>query len=104
MRRPCASRGIGRCLITVRDRRHPAGGDPPTPCEDVLGLPAPCPVTVGSGAATVLCDGRRADGRWSRPTPDAGTRFVYGSGSDILLRPGPTWVLLVPDGQPLTTS
>lgn len=76
----------------------------PTPYKDVLGLPTPYTVTVGSGAATVLRDGRRADGRWSRPTPDAGTRFVYGSGSDILLRPGPTWVLLVPDGQPLTTS
>lgn len=76
----------------------------PTRFKDVLGLPTPYTVTVGSGAATVLRDGRRTDGSWRRATADAGTRLVYGSGGDILLRPGPTWVLLVPDGQPLTTS
>lgn len=76
----------------------------PAKYKDVLGLPTRYTVTVGSGVATVLRDRRRIDGSWRRPTPDSGTRFVYGSGSDILLRPGPTWVLLVPDGQPLTGS
>jgi hypothetical protein len=75
-----------------------------TQYRDVLGLRTPYTVTVGSGAATVLRDGRRIDGRWERPGPDAGTRFLYGGGDDIRLRPGPTWVMLVPDGQPLTTS
>ncbi|MBW3638775.1 MAG: DUF3048 C-terminal domain-containing protein [Actinobacteria bacterium] len=52
----------------------------------------------------MLRDGRRIDGRWSRPAPDVGTRFMYGGGDDIRLKPGATWVLLVPDGQPLTSS
>jgi hypothetical protein len=76
----------------------------PTQYRDVLGLPTPYTVTVGSGAATVLRDGRRTDGRWERPTPSAGTRFLQEGGDDIRLRPGPTWVMLVPDGQPLMTS
>lgn len=76
----------------------------PTKYRDVLGLPTPYTVTVGAGAMTVLRDGRRIDGRWERPTSDRGTRFVYGGGDDVLLRPGPTWVMLVPDGQPMTTT
>ena len=75
-----------------------------TKYRDVLGLRTPYTVTVGTGAATVLRDGKRIDGTWRRPTPDAGTRFLDAAGADIRLRPGATWVLLVPVGQPLTTS
>ena len=76
----------------------------PTEYKDVLGLPTPYTVTVGSGDVVVLRDGRRYDGRWRRLAPDTGTRFLDAAGKDIALRPGATWVLLVPQDQPLSTS
>ena len=71
-----------------------------SPYVDVLGNPTPYTVTTGSGPATVLRDGRAVTGRWERPTADDGTRFVDPSGQDIPLRPGSTWVLLVPSTGP----
>jgi hypothetical protein len=76
----------------------------PTRFKDVLGLPTPYTVTVGAGEAVVLRDGRRYDGTWRRLTPETGTRFFDRAGKDIPLKPGATWVLLVPQGQPLSTS
>jgi hypothetical protein len=63
---------------------------------DVLGNPSPYTVTVGAGAAVVYRDGRAYRCRWSRPTADLGTRFLDAAGHDLPLRPGRTWVLLVP--------
>ncbi len=71
---------------------------------DVLGNPTPYTVTIGSGAATVFRDGRRLDGRWSRPSAAAGTRFTDAHGHDLLLRPGRTWVVLAPVGLALTVG
>ena len=68
---------------------------------DVLGYVSPYVATVGSGAAVLFRDGRRYVGRWARPRPSLGTRFVDRAGRDLLLRPGSTWVLLVPTGRPL---
>jgi hypothetical protein len=62
---------------------------------DVHGMPTPYTETVGGGAATVLRDGRQYTGRWKRQGHGA-TRFLDASGHDLRLRPGPTWVLLVP--------
>lgn len=69
---------------------------------DVLGLYTPYTETTGSGPVTVLRDGVQLTGTWRRPGPDAGTRLVDAAGRDIALRPGPTWVLLVPAGEPVT--
>ncbi|MCA1719890.1 MAG: DUF3048 domain-containing protein [Actinobacteria bacterium] len=71
---------------------------------DVLGLYTPYTETTGSGAVTVLRDGKRLTGTWRRPAAAAGTRLVAASGADIPLRAGATWVLLVPVGQPVTFS
>ena len=71
---------------------------------DVLGNPTPYTVSTGSGPVTVLRDGRAVTGRWQRPTAADGTRFVNGTGQDIPLRPGPTWVLLLPTSGSLTLS
>lgn len=68
---------------------------------DVLGNPTPYPVTVGTGPAVVFRDGRAYAGRWSRPSAAAGTHFLDGRGQDLALRPGQTWILLVPRGTPL---
>jgi hypothetical protein len=69
---------------------------------DVLGNPTPYTVTTGSGPATVLRDGRAMTGTWQRPDVAAGTRLLDASGQDIPLRPGPTWVLLLPTTSSLT--
>jgi hypothetical protein len=69
---------------------------------DVLGNRTPYTVTTGSGAATVLRDGRAVTATWKRPTSSDGTRFVDAAGHDVLLRPGPTWVLLLPTSSSFT--
>ena len=71
---------------------------------DVLGSRTPYTVSTGSGPATVLRDGRALAATWHRPGPGDGTRFVDAAGRDVPLRPGPTWILLLPDGQPLTVG
>lgn len=69
---------------------------------DVLGNRTPYTVTTGSGAATVLRDGAALSATWQRPTAADGTRFVDALGKDVPLRPGPTWVLLLPSSSSLT--
>lgn len=71
---------------------------------DVLGNRTPYTVTTGSGPVTVLRDGHAVTGRWRRPTTADGTRLLDATGRDIPLRPGPTWVLLLPSSSPLTLS
>ncbi len=69
---------------------------------DVLGNNSPDSATVGSGRAVVLRDGSAVDGRWSRPTMTAPTSVTDPSGRPVPLRPGRTWVLLVPSSAPFT--
>jgi hypothetical protein len=69
---------------------------------DVLGNRTPYTVTTGSGPATVLRDGRAIDATWQRPYVEQGTRYVDSEGNDVPLRPGPTWVLLLPTTSSLT--
>lgn len=61
---------------------------------DVHGKPTPYTVTTGSGPATVFRDGVRVDATWKRD--GYGATHYLASGTDVLLRPGKTWVLLVP--------
>lgn len=72
-----------------------------TAYKDVVGNPTPYTETVGTGRMTMLRDGKRIDGQWTRPDPAAGTRFVDDAGVDLPLAPGPTWILLVPAGAQL---
>ncbi|HYY55375.1 MAG TPA: DUF3048 domain-containing protein [Candidatus Dormibacteraeota bacterium] len=51
--------------------------------------------STGEGAASVFRDGKRIDGKWSRSGNDM-FRFVDASGAVIPLRPGLTWVHVVP--------
>lgn len=71
---------------------------------DVNGQASPYSITTGSGAVTVLRDGRRITGTWRRMGSATGTRLVDAKGRDIALKPGPTWVLLLPTGRSLTFS
>lgn len=51
---------------------------------------------VGSGAAAVYRDGVEVAGQWQRSSVGDVTTFADGNGNAIALRPGRTWVELVP--------
>jgi hypothetical protein len=55
----------------------------------------PYAVTMGSGTAVVLRDGRAYQAHWSRPTADGGTTYTTGSGQPMTFAPGPVWVVFV---------
>lgn len=48
--------------------------------------------------AWVLRDGTLITGRWAKPDPGTPTQFSDPSGAPIALRPGRTWVELLPAG------
>jgi hypothetical protein len=52
--------------------------------------------TVGEGDAWVFSDGRVRRGRWLRPAREQPARYVDANGEPIFLRPGRTWVELLP--------
>ena len=57
--------------------------------------------TVGEGDVWVFSDGQLRTGRWIRPNHDQPARYVDANGTPILLRAGPTWVELLPNGAPV---
>ena len=67
---------------------------------DVLGNGTPYTVTTGGGRAVVLRDGMRVESRWLRQGFGR-TRLITTGRRDVPLRPGRTWVLLLPAGRPL---
>jgi hypothetical protein len=54
----------------------------------------PQAVTVGSGEATILTDGRMVIGGWIRNAPNEPIRLEDAQGNEVRLTPGQTWVLL----------
>lgn len=66
------------------------------PGEDSRAGGSPVARTVGSGQATVLRDGLRFTGTWSRPTAQSPTTFLTADGHELPLATGPVWVLLAP--------
>lgn len=65
--------------------------------------PVPILKTVGTGGVTVLRQGYRWTGRWSRTSITNGTFLKDKAGRAITLAPGQTWVMLVPVGKSLYT-
>jgi hypothetical protein len=55
--------------------------------------------TVGEGDAWIFTDGNVRMGRWVRPDKTKPAQYVDGFGVPILLRPGRTWVELLPVGR-----
>ncbi len=51
---------------------------------------------VGTGAISLFTGGRRIDGRWSRADAKSQTIFTDSDGHSLELRPGLTWVNIVP--------
>jgi hypothetical protein len=59
-----------------------------------LGIKPPYAVTVGSGRAVVLRDGRAYHLHWSRPRADGGTSFTLPDGRPMRFARGQVWVVL----------
>ena len=70
--------------------------------EDVYGNRSLQIDTIGEGEVTVFRDGRASSGTWRRPKVDAGIEFVDAQGEPILLKPGQTWIQIIPNGMPFT--
>ena len=54
----------------------------------------PYAVSVGSGRALVLRDGRAYQARWSRPSADGGTTFTTAAGQPMTFARGQVWIVL----------
>ncbi|MFK0155866.1 DUF3048 domain-containing protein [Streptomyces sp. NPDC090499] len=65
----------------------------PSAYHDVLGNNTPFTVTVGSGKAEVLRDGRSFEATWSRPDATGGTTFTNADGSPVNFADGQVWVV-----------
>ncbi|HEX6675328.1 MAG TPA: DUF3048 domain-containing protein [Actinomycetes bacterium] len=63
---------------------------------DVAGNVTPDVVVTGEGGAWVLRDGKVVTGRWSRPAASDPVRLLGAGGAPIPLRPGRTWIELLP--------
>jgi Protein of unknown function (DUF3048) C-terminal domain len=72
--------------MQVRDR--PDGN------RDVNGVPSVRSETVGQGRVTIYRDGKKLGGSWERVNLSAPLQFVDGSGTEISLSPGKTWLTL----------
>jgi hypothetical protein len=66
---------------------------------DVLGNRTPDPVVIGSGRAWLLRDGRVVTGTWRRASAAQPLRVLGQDGQPLALRPGRTWVELLPAGE-----
>lgn len=64
--------------------------------EDSLGNTAIDIVIAGSGRAQVCRDGKVIEGRWVQSAPDKLIQYYDGSSRQIPLKPGTTWIQLVP--------
>jgi hypothetical protein len=64
--------------------------------EEYGGRP-PYAISVGSGTAVILRNGRAFTVHWSRPNLDSGTTFTLPGGKRMLFAPGQSWVMYAPD-------
>lgn len=65
---------------------------------DSLGTPSPEIADVtGSGRAFLFRDGRMFAGKWFRESEEDPVRFETRGGEALVLKPGTTWIELLPD-------
>jgi hypothetical protein len=69
---------------------------------DVTGAPSVDFRATGTGAVVILRDGKRFDGTWTRGGASDMYRFADSAGAAIPLKPGLTWIHIVPDDYDLT--
>jgi hypothetical protein len=61
------------------------------------GFRPPYAVSVGSGSALVLRDGRAYQAHWSRQSAAGGTTFTTSTGKPMTFARGPVWIVLAAD-------
>jgi hypothetical protein len=64
---------------------------------DTIGEEDPLVVIIGEGPCWLLRDGQLLEGHWSRPSTNDRTTFTNGTGTPLQLRPGRTWLELLPN-------
>jgi hypothetical protein len=69
---------------------------------DVNGANSPHSKTIGKGKALLLRDGRAVPATWSRKSLGGATKWTGTKGKAMTLRPGTTYIMLVPRGRTLT--
>lgn len=67
-----------------------------TDVKDVNGNPTFNIITTGEGRAQIFRDGVMIEAKWIRPGLQDFVKYVYPDGSPVPLRPGQTWVEVVP--------
>ena len=68
---------------------------------DVMGNPSQFTHTVGSGQVVLFRNGRRINGRWSRPTVNSATTYTDAAGKPLLFAQGGSFVVLATVGAPV---
>ena len=69
---------------------------------DVTGAPSVDFRATGTGAVVILRDGKRFDGTWTRGGTSDMYRFADSAGAAIPLKPGLTWIHIVPEDYDLS--
>jgi Protein of unknown function (DUF3048) N-terminal domain/Protein of unknown function (DUF3048) C-terminal domain len=69
---------------------------------DVTGAPSVDFRATGTGAVVILRDGKRFDGKWTRGGASDLYRFADSAGAAIPLKPGLTWIHIVPEDYDLS--
>ncbi|MFL6136622.1 MAG: DUF3048 domain-containing protein [Frankiaceae bacterium] len=67
-----------------------------TPYHDHAHNPVPWVIVVGHGPCWVLRDGKLVQGTWHRSSAKVAVRIVDRAGKVVALRPGQTWLELIP--------
>jgi DUF3048 family protein len=75
-----------------------------TDVRDANGVASPRALSVGSGKAYVLRNGKVVVGTWERQKKGDITSFVDSKGHEIKLAPGNTWIELFPSNRTLSYS
>jgi hypothetical protein len=59
---------------------------------------------IGNGKADFFIGGKHMTGTWTKADRHAGTVYKLDDGSDLVLKPGNTWIELQPDSKTITVS
>jgi hypothetical protein len=71
---------------------------------DVRGAETPLLGIVGTGRAQVFILGQMIDANWVKSSREEHTRYLDNSGKEIRIKPGSTWIELVPANKQVTFS
>lgn len=90
---------VGMTNVVIQFTKYQA-----TPFRDRANAAVDEAIAEGTGEAWMLSGGQLIKGRWNRPTLDDKTAYTDNTGVAIKLRPGRSWVMLMPAGQPVTVQ